>query len=145
MAGLSHYYGRAKSGLMNINPHEATQLGEDWLIAGATGMMLGLVSASIGGLEKDIAGFKVPVDGLFAFGLGAAGLAMRSPELRTASVAAGGSAATRTFEAFFKKALNAHGDFDSSDIPFGHDPHQLSAGGYAYGADDRLIEAARSL
>ena len=149
MAGLSHYYSRAKAGLMGINPHEATQLGEDWMIAGGTGLVLGLISASIGGLDKKIAGFTIPVDGLAAFGLALGGLMMRSPELKVASIAAGGSAATRTFEAFFKKSLGAHGDLDAlqgGGLDALQDPYQLHAGwGYGYGQDDRLVEAARSL
>lgn len=159
---LSHYYGRAKHGLMGINPKEATELGEKWLIAGGTGAALGLISAGMGGLDHKVFGFNVPVDGLVSIGLGIAGLTMNSPELQTASVAAAGSAATRSFEAIFKKGLGAHGDFDSSDVPFGfgagdsygelgghgHTPAmggQFSAG-YGFGSDrDRLIEAAKNL
>lgn len=144
MTSLSHYYSRAKGGLMNINPHEAVQHGEDLLIAGATGAVLGLFAASTGGLDKRVFGMNVPVDGLASFGLAAVALSIRSPELKVASIAAGGSAATRTFESLFKK-MSAHGDFDASDIPFNGEPAQLE-GGYGYGwGQDRLVEAAANL
>lgn len=147
MSGLAHYYHKAKGGLMGINPREATQHTEDLLIAGGTGLVLGLVSASINGLDKKIAGFNVPVDGLASAGLAVAGLMMGSPELKVASIAAGGSASTRFFEGFFKKTMGAHGDFDSSDIPFGYgaEPQQLQDQyGYGYG-EDRLMAAAARL
>lgn len=147
-SSLSHYYSRAKSGLMGINPREATQLGEDWLIAGGTGAILGLVSASIGGLDKQVAGMNVPIDGLAAGGLALAGLALGIPELKTASVAAGGSASTRVFEKFFKKSLGAHGDedFDATyGYAYGAEPYQLQDEyGYGWGQDS-LVEAAANL
>lgn len=145
--GLSHYYSKAKGGLMGINPREATQLGEDWLIAGGTGLVLGLVSASIGGLDKTVAGMSVPVDGMAAFGFAIAGLAAGSPELKTASIAAGGSAATRTFEKFFKKSFKANGDFEGeADYGYGAEPAQLQDQyGYGYGHEDRLVAAAANL
>lgn len=147
--GLSHYYSKAKGGLMGINPREATQLGEDWMIAGGTGLVLGLVSASIGGLDKQVAGMAVPVDGLAAAGLAIAGLAIGSPELKTASIAAGGSAATRTFEKFFKKsfAANGEGDFEGeNEYSYGAEPAQLQDQyGYGYGHEDRLVAAAANL
>lgn len=128
MASLSHYYSRAKGGIAAINPAQMAELGEEWLIAGATGAVLGMVSASIGGLDKTVAGMPVPVDGAMSVALGLASLSMRSPELRTASIAAGGSAATRTFEKFFKKALGAHGEFDGdAALP------QFPGAGYGYG------------
>jgi len=149
MSSLSHYYGKAKSGLMNINPHVAGQLAEDWMIAGGTGLLLGLMSAATGGMDKKIAGFDVPMDGVAAAGLAIMGLGLHVPELKVASIAAGGSASTRTFEKFFKKSLGAHGDFDSSDIPFGSDGDypQLPAYAYGWGSDsqDRLVEAAKHL
>jgi hypothetical protein len=147
---LAHYYSRAKGGLMNIDSKEAVQLGEDLLIAGGTGLVLGAISASIGGLDHHVAGMPVPVDGLASMGLALAGLSMRSPELKVASIAAGGSAATRTFEALFKRSLGAHGDFDGNDIPFGYgmEPRSLNSGGssqqYGYGSDS-LSRAAEIL
>lgn len=147
MSSLSHYYAKAKGGLMNINPHEAVQHGEDMAIAGATGAVLGLMAASTGGMDKTILGVKVPMDGAASVVLALAGLSIRSPELKTASIAAAGSASARTFEGLFRK-MTAHGDFDADDIPFGYgadDPEQLDAGyGYGYG-QDRLVEAAANL
>lgn len=152
---LSHYYGRAKGGLMNIDPKQATDHVENLLITGGTGMVLGMVSAAIGGLDHSVAGMPVPVDGIASGFLSVAGLAMRSPELLTASIAAGGSASTRVFEKFFKKALGAHGDFDGGDVPFGwgQEASQLPQGnpneyGYGWGSDrtgDRLQHAAANL
>lgn len=149
MSSLSHYYAKAKGGLMDINPNEAVQLGEDLAIAGITGAALGLMAASTGGMDKTILGVKVPMDGVASIGLALAGLSIRSPELKVASIAAGGSAAARTFEGLFKK-MTAHGDFDAEDLPFGYgadDPEQLEAGyGYGYGyGQDRLVEAAANL
>src|SRR3954471_14010972 len=109
MASLTHYYSRAKSGIAGINGKDMADMGEEWLVTGATGATLGLISASIGGLDKTVAGMPGPVDGVASLLLGLAGLSMRSKELRIASIAAGGSAATRTFEKFFKKAMGAHG------------------------------------
>lgn len=163
---LAHHYARAKAGMMGINPKEATEHGERLLIAGATGGVLGLISASTGGLDKKIAGLNVPVDGLASLGLSVAGLAMHSPELLTASIAAAGSASTRTFEGIFKKGLGAHGDYDGNDIPFGAETPQLNAGfgfgdgghghlpaasgqfsaGFGFDSGrDRLVEAAKAL
>lgn len=164
---LAHHYARAKAGLGGINPKEATEHGERLLIAGGTGLALGAISAATGGLDKKIAGMNVPVDGLASFGLSLAGLAMRSPELLTASIAAAGSASTRTFEGIFKKGLGAHGDYDGNDIPFGAEAPQLAgynygfgdgghghlpaaggqfAAGFGFGNErDRLVEAARAL
>ena len=128
MASLSHYYGKAKSSLIGINTKDMVELGEDYLIVGATGAVLGLISSSLGGLDKTVAGMPVPVDGAVSLGLGLAALSTRSQELRIASIAAGGSAATRTFEKFFKKAMGAHGEFDGAGLP------QFTAGyGYGYG------------
>jgi hypothetical protein len=144
---LSHYYQRAKGGIANINGKDLANLGEDYLITGVTGAVLGLISASIGSLDKTVAGMPVPVDGAISMGLGLASLSMRSPELRVASIAAGGSAAARTFEKFFKKAMGAHGEFDGGAFP------QLSPGmqaGYGYGwgaeaSNDPLLRAAAGL
>ena len=146
MTSLSHYYGRAKGGLSAINPVEATELGEDMLIAGGTGAVLGLIAAAKGGsLDITLAGMSVPVDGLMSFGLGLAGLSLKSKELKVAAIAAGGSAATRTFTAFFKKGLAAHGDIDSVNDAFGGGSPEM---GFGWGADaghDRLVEAAKFL
>jgi len=152
--------------MMNINPREATDHAEKMLIAGGTGAVIGMISASTGGLDKKIAGLTVPVDGLLSFGLSLAGLGMHSPELLTASIAAAGSASARTFEGFFKKGLGAHGDFDGNDIPFGTEYPQLGFGdgghghvpamagqfggqfsaGFGFGSErDRLVEAAKAL
>lgn len=146
MSSLGHYYGRAKQGLMGIDPKEATELAEDWMIAGAAGAGLGLISASIGGLDKSIAGMSVPVDGLVAAGLAVAGLTTNSKQLKTASIAAGGSAATRTFEKFFKRALNVHGEIEEGtyDLGFGH----RGVFGGVFGQDsahDQLVAAAKYL
>lgn len=144
MASLSHYYGKAKSSMMGVSTKDMVELGEDYLVVGATGAVLGLISSSIGGLDKTIAGMPVPVDGALSLGLGLAALSTRSPELRIASIAAGGSAATRTFEKFFKKAMGAHGEFDGTGLP------QMTAGyGYGYGwgheAGDPVQAAAAGL
>lgn len=144
MASLSHYYGSAKAGLGKINPVEATELGEDMLIAGGTGAALGLIAAAKGGsLDMTIAGMQVPIDGLMSFGLGLVGLSIKSKELKVAAIAAGGSAATRAFTGFFKKGLAAHGELDGAvNEAFGNDMQ------YGWGADaghDRLVEAARHL
>lgn len=147
MSSLSHYYSKAKGGLMNINPHEAVQMGEDLAIAGVTGAALGLMAAATGGMDKTILGVKVPMDGVASLALATVGLSIRSPELKVAAIAAGGSAAARTFEGLFRK-MTAHGDFDADDIPFGYgadEPDQLEAGyGYGWG-QDRLVEAAANL
>lgn len=146
MASLTHYYQRAKGGIANINGKDLADLGEDYLITGATGAVLGLISASIGSLDKTVAGMPVPVDGAVSLGLGLAALSTRSRELRVASIAAGGSAAARTFEKFFKKAMGVHGEFDGGAFP------QLSPQsgynyGYGWGAEsaDPLLAAAQSL
>lgn len=145
-----------------IDPKEATQLMEDYLIVAGTGLGLGLVSASIGGLDKTIAGFSVPVDGASSLLLGLAGLTTRNEGLKIASIAAGGSASVRTWEKFFKKALSAHGEDDFYDqLPpgYGADYGALEAGeedndygysshGFGFGSDsygDPLLSAARHL
>jgi len=147
MSSLSHYYSRAKGGLMNVNPKEAAQLAEDWLIAGGTGAVLGLISASIGGLDKQVAGMNVPVDGLAAAGLALVGLGTGIPELKTASIAAGGSASTRVFSKFFTKALGAHGDFSEMGYGYaGELPSYQGEDQFNYGwGQDALVEAAANL
>lgn len=155
---LAHHYGRAKQGLMGISPKAATEHAERLLIAGGTGAALGLLSAGLGGLDKTLFGMRVPLDGLASFGLSAAGLAMDSPELLTASIAAAGSASTRSFEAIFKKGFGAHGEFDSigDNFQYGAEPlleghgHQPAYGGqfsaYGFGGEnagnDRILAAA---
>jgi hypothetical protein len=135
-SSLTDYYRNAKHGLGSIDPQEATQLGEDWLIAGATGAAIGLVSAATGSLDIPVAGMKIPVDGLMAVGLGFAGLSLGSPELKTASIAAGGAASARTFGDFFRKGVAAHGDIEDG----------TSQMGMGWGSEsDRLIEAAKHL
>jgi hypothetical protein len=139
MSGLAHYYGKAKAGLMGINHKQAEEHGKQLLVAGGTGAVLGLISAVTGGLDKKIAGFEVPVDGVASLALSVAGLATRSPELLTASVAAAGSASTRSFEAIFKKTMGAHGDIDSGmAMGFGH--QQLQAG-YGFGAPPQVHQS----
>lgn len=143
---ISHYYSRAKHGLGSINSVEAVNLGEEFLITGATGAALGLIAASKGSLDVTLSGMKIPVDGLLSFGLGLAGLSMRSKELKVAAIAAGGSAATRTFTKVFAKGVAAHGDEINGDFGFGHNEQFGSQ--YGWGSDaghDRLVEAAKYL
>jgi hypothetical protein len=146
MASLTHYYSRAKSGMASINGAQLAEIGEDMVIAGVTGAALGFISASIGGLDKTVAGMPVPVDGAVSFALAFAGAGMRSQELRIASIAAGGSAATRTFEKFFKKAMGAHGEFDSmAEVPQLGYGYGYGWGGEASGVQDPLIRAGQNL
>jgi len=165
--GLTDFYKSAKGKMGGIDAKEATQLAEDWMIAGGTGAIIGLIASSAGGLDHTVAGLKVPVDGVLSVGLGLASLTMNSPELRVASIAAAGSASARTFQGIFSKSLGAHGDFEG-DIPgqfHGHHGHHAlppaDAGygfgespvgqgqfgsGFGFGSDrDRLIEAAKAL
>jgi len=141
---LSHYYGSAKKGIAGINPVEATELGEDMLIATGTGALLGLIAAAkSGSLDVKLAGVTLPVDGLVSFGLGLGGLTLRSKELKTAAIAAGGAASTRVFTKFFAKGLAAHGELeDAVHGEFG------ASDEYGWGADaghDKLVEAAKFL
>jgi hypothetical protein len=148
-----------KSGIANINPHDMTQLTEDWMITAAAGAGVGLLSASLGGLDKKIMGFNVPVDGLVSIGLGVGGLMTHNHKyasiMKIASIAAGGSAAVRTFEKFFKSNihLGIKGEFeDLGSRGLGYRGYPGLQGyapgpGIAYGASaqDRLVEAARYL
>ena len=169
MTALTHYYGRLKRDFHSINPHDATQMGEDLMVTAAAGAAVGLVSATMGGLDKKIGGFNVPIDGIMSLGFGILGLSVAnhkySQMLKVASIAAGGSAAVRTFEKFFK--TNMHGvlgikgefeDLGRSGIgEYGvsggrHHFHGVPAynqvgPGYGYGASaqDRLVEASRYL
>lgn len=153
---LTAYYGRMKHGIGTINPDEAVQLGEDWLVAAATGAGLGLMSAALGGLDKKVLGVNLPVDGLVSVGLGLVGLQMGGESgqlLKIASIAAGGSAAVRTFESFFKSGLKVKGDFeDLGSSGFG--PLQMGYGGvplvgpgvgFGAAAQDQLVEASKYL
>jgi hypothetical protein len=156
-ASMTEYYGKMKSGFASIDPKDMTQLGEDWMVTAATGAGVGLVSGAIGGLDKKIAGFNVPIDGLISVGLGLAGLQMKGDTgkvLKLASIAAGGSAAVRTFEKFFKGAFHVKGEFE--DLGSGamsiegryHNqlPGQFGYGvGFGAGEQDRLVEAAKYL
>jgi hypothetical protein len=159
MASLTEYYGKMKHGFGTINPEEAAQLGEDWLIAAATGAGIGLMSAAMGGLDHKVFGVSLPVDGLVAVGLGVVGLQMGGESgqlLKIASIAAGGSAAVRTFESFFKTGLHIKGEFEDlggSSMGFGGH-HRMGYGGvplvgpgvgFGAAAQDRLVEASKYL
>lgn len=156
MASMTEYYGRMKHGFGSINPQDMAQLGEDWMIATVTGAGIGLMSAALGGLDKKIAGFNVPLDGAVALGLGFVGLKAKGNTgkmLKIASIAAGGSAAVRTFEGFFKAGFKVKGEFEDLGAGYtsmgGHRFHgQLPSypgAGFGIGAQDALVEAARYL
>lgn len=158
MSSMTGYYGRMKSGFGNIDAKDMAQLGEDWLITAATGAGIGLMSAALGGLDKKVAGFPVPLDGLASIALGVAGLEMKGESgkiLKIASIAAGGSAAVRTFEAFFKAGLHVKGEFEDLGsggmgisghlAPYGRTPLVGPGVGFGAGAGDRLVEAAKYL
>lgn len=161
MSSLTHYYGRAKEGIAGINPRDMAQLGEDWLITAVAGAGVGVMSAALGGLDKQVAGFPVPLDGLVSVGLGVVGLQMggdTGKALKIASIAVGGSAAVRTFEKFFEKGFGsklfkAHGEFEDvgsfdSTPGYGALPGYGATGpvfAFGQGARDRLVEAARYL
>jgi hypothetical protein len=149
-----------KGEFQGINAHDATQMTEDWLVTAATGAAVGLVSATVGGVDKKIAGFNVPVDGLMSVALGIGGLMTRNHKysqiMKIGSIAAGGSAAVRTFEKFFKSNihLGIKGEFEdlgSHGIGeygvSGHGRRHSLNSGYGYGASaqDRLVEASRYL
>lgn len=152
---MTEYYGKMKAGIGSINPEDMAQLGEDWMITAATGAGVGLLSAALGGLDKKIAGFTVPLDGLASVALGVAGLQLGEggKVLKLASIAAGGSAAVRTFEKFFKAGFKAKGEFEdlgSSGFEnqlYGYPSSQYIGPGVGFGASaqDRLVEAARYL
>jgi hypothetical protein len=143
---LSSYYGQAKHGFGDIDPHEMTQLGQDLMIAGAIGAALGLASSAIGGLDKDIFGISVPLDGVAAAALGYSGLTMGGETgemLKVAAIAAVGSAAVRTSEKFFKKGFGVTGEFDDSQA-FSL-PEHAGSWGFGQSAQDRLVQAAKYL
>lgn len=142
MASLAHYYGRARSGLMGISPAAATDLAEDWAVAGLMGAALGAIASQAGGLDKKFGGMVIPLDGLAAAACALTGLSMGNKQLQVASIAAVGSASTRIFtRALSKGAVGAHGEIESamSELPFGND--------YGWGQEshDRLVEAAKYL
>lgn len=158
MASLTEHYEGFKAGIGSIDPADAAQLMEDWFVVAATGAGVGLISGAIGGLDHKIAGFTVPVDGLISGGLGLAGLVTKNHYLKLASVAAGGSAAVRTFERFFKAGFHMKGEFE--DLGSGmmgisghrfHGNNQLPAHmygpgvGFGVSAQERLVEAAKFL
>ena len=164
MTSMTHYYSRMKSGIGSIDPKDMAQLGEDYMIVAATGLGVGLLSGAIGGLDKKIAGFNVPIDGLISIGLGLAGLQMKGATgsaLKIASIAAGGSASVRTFEKFFKGAFGVKGEFKDLDpnlmaisgyrmagqnmLGSGQTPFYGPGVGFGVRAQDRLVEAARYL
>lgn len=152
---LDRYRG-FKASASSIKGEDMADLGEEWLITAATGAGIGLLSAALGGLDHKVFGLPIPVDGLVSIGLGVAGLEAQGDMARTlkvASIAAGGSAAVRTFEGFFKSGLH----LGTTSTGFGHGyteqlpPHMRHMHTYAYGfgggasEQDRLIEAARHL
>jgi hypothetical protein len=157
MEPMTSYYGRLKSGFSSIDPVDATQLTEDWMVAGVTGGILGLLSGALGGLDHKIAGFTIPVDGLASLGLGYVGLQAGGDTgkvLKLASIAAAGSASTRTFEKFFKGAFHVKGEFEdlgsgamgiSGHRFHGQLPPYGPGAGFGVGAQDRLVEAAKYL
>lgn len=154
MASLSEYYGNMKAGVGSIDPQDMAQLGEDWMVTAAAGAGIGLVSAALGGLDKKIAGVTVPVDGLIAVGLGVTGLQMSGQSgqfLKLASIAAGGSAAVRTFEKFFKAGFKVKGDFEDihpMQLPgrFGSESQVFGPGvGFGLSDQDALVEASKYL
>lgn len=147
MAGLAAYYGRAKGGSLDLrNIYE--ELGQDWLITAATGAGVALISAAVGGLDKKIFGFPVPIDGLASVGLGIAGLQMGGETgqmLKVASIAAGGSAAVRTFEGIFKRGFGVTGELeDLGSSGFSALP-PYGSWGFGSSERDRLVEAAKYL
>ncbi len=147
-----------KGGFASIDPKDATQLFEDWAIVAAAGAGAGLISGAIGGLDKKIAGFTVPVDGLISIGMGLFGLQVKGDGgkmLKIGSIALGGSAAVRTFEKFFKAGFKVKGEFEDLGSGFteisGHRFHGLPGYqqpvgyGFGVGAQDRLVEASKYL
>jgi hypothetical protein len=170
MASLTEYYGKMKSGIGTINPQDMAQLGEDWMVAAATGAGIGLMSAALGGLDKKVAGINVPLDGLVAGGLGLAGLQIDGDGgkiLKLASIAACGSVSVRMFEKFFKAGFKAKGELEdlgstgiqghqlygapqdrlSQQALYGEYSEQLIGPDVGFGASaqDRLVEASKYL
>jgi hypothetical protein len=150
MPSLAQYYGHAKTSVGEINPKDMAQLGEDYLVVAATGAGVGMMSAMLGGLDKQVLGFPVPLDGVASLVLGYAGLAMKGDTgkaLKIASIAAGGSAAIRTFEGFFKKGFGVKGeleDFSNTGMP-GYQGAFGPTFAFGQSAQDRLVQSARYL
>lgn len=141
-----------KNAIAGIDPADVAELGEDYMIVAATGLGVGFLSGAIGGLDKKVAGFTVPVDGLLSLALGGLGLHLRNDMLKTASIAMGGSASVRTFERFFKGAFHVKGEFEDLSSGGGffggqRQPNQLMSPGVGFGASaqDALVEAAKYL
>jgi hypothetical protein len=153
MPSLTEYYGRAKHSFGTMDPADMAQMGEDWMIAAATGVGVGLMSVALGGLDKKVFGFPLPMDGVAAGVLGLAGMQMggtTGQALKLASVAAAGSAATRTFEKFFKTGFKVRGDLeDLGSMGISGSSWQgdqlLGDVGFGAGAQDALVEAAKYL
>lgn len=154
MPSLTEYYSQAKGGFGSIHPEEMAQLGEDWMVAVATGAGVGLMSAALGGLDKKIFGIPVPLEGVAAGVLGFAGLKTEGTTgqiLKLASIAAAGSAASRTFEKIFKAGFHVKGEFeDLSGMSISghrwHGDHLFEdPAGFGVGAQDALVEAAKYL
>jgi hypothetical protein len=149
MASLTEYYGQTKAGIANIDPEDMAELGEDYLVVAATGAAVAMTGTLFGGLDKEVLGFPVPLDGVISVGLGVIGLSMRSDALKVASIAAGGSAAVRTFEGFFKRGFGVKGELEEVGRHYGGLPGYEGPYGptFAFGqsAQDRLVAAARYL
>jgi hypothetical protein len=160
MVAMTRYYGRMKGEFHSPSSEETAELTQDWLVTAATGAAVGLASATLGGMDKKIGGFNVPIDGLMSVALGVGGLVTRNHKyaqiMKVASIAAGGSAAVRTFEKFFRSNihLGVKGEFEDlgrhgiGELGVsGHGRRHALHSGYGYGASaqDRLVEAARYL
>ncbi len=153
MAGsLTGYYGRAKGAMSfdNIDPRDVKELGTEYMIVAAAGAGVAFAGTLLGGLDKEVLGFPVPVDGLISVGLGVVGLATpgkMGDALKVASIAAGGSAAVRTFEGFFKRGFGVKGDFTdlNADRLPGYEGTYGPTYAFGAGAQDRLVAGARYL
>jgi hypothetical protein len=153
MVALTEYYGRARGhGSLDLRDLW-DELSPDWLVTAATGAGLGMLSAALGGLDVKIFGFPVPVDGLASLGLGVAGVYMGGETgglLKIASIAAGGSAAVRTFEGIFRRGFKVTGeleDLGGSGFTPAINPYGGSSWGLGFGRpeQDALINAAKYL
>lgn len=163
MASLLEHWGANKGfglGKKRATEEELEMLGLDYVAVAATGAGLGLMSAALGGLDHKVFGFTVPVDGLVSIGLGVLGLKTEGEIgriIKVASCAAGGSAAVRTFEGFFKRGLHVKGEFEDlgggyggmgfGALGNGHQQYMLGQGAVGFGQaeQDRLVNAARYL
>jgi hypothetical protein len=149
-ASLTGYYHQAGLSIGRIRSEDVEELGKDYMAVAATGAAIAFLGTAVGGLDKEIFGVTVPVDGLFSVALGAASLKVRGEPgnlLKVASIAAGGSAAVRTFEGFFKRGFGVKGDF--TDLQHDRLPGYEGTYGPTFGfggpAQDRLVVAARYL